>query len=140
MTATTPFFDIESAFQAKLLTVSGAPSAANIDFEGTKTYTPVLGTRFWRTTNNAANSSQVTADAMQLHTGVYQVDIITPVAKGLKSILNDMDAIQYAFNTVTSLNANGTKIIINGVGRTRVTREDSWLYGSVKILYNCYSY
>jgi hypothetical protein len=135
--ATTTFFDIESAMQTKLNTISGKPY---IDFENAKPYTPTIGTRFWRTNNIAGNTTQVTADALRFHTGIYQVDIIVPSGKGMAIILQDMDKIASAFDVVASVVINNTKIHITGVSRSRVTREDSWLYGFVKIAYNCYSY
>lgn len=134
---TTAYLDIEVAFQTKLNGISGKP---DIDYEGTKPYIPVLGTRYWRTTHFPANTRQVTADGLREHTGFYQVDIFAPSGKGLKVILNDMDSIASAYDTSTSITGNSQKVSIQGVTRTRVIQDDAWLFGSVKIQYLAYSY
>jgi len=80
----TTFFDVEVIFQTALDGISGKPG---IDFEGQKPYQPQLGTRYWRTNHQPSVSTQVTADGIKQHTGVYQVDIICPTNKGLKKIM-----------------------------------------------------
>ncbi len=131
------FFNIEVAFQTALKAVSGAPY---IDFEGNATYVPTIGTKYWRTNHLPGVSSTVTADALVQNNGVYQVDLIYPLGKGLKDILTDMDKIADAFNTPISLTANSTKIQLIAVGRGSVKQEANWLFGFVKINYICYSY
>lgn len=134
---TTAFFDIEVAFQTNLKAISGAPA---IEFEGMEPYYPDIKTLFWRTTNLPIKTEQVTADALRMHTGIYKVDIIAPIGKGLKQILQSMDSIASKFDTVDSIESNNTKVQINGVSRSNVSREGASLYGFVKILYTCYSY
>ncbi len=132
------FFNIESAFQTALNSVSGKPY---IDFEGTKPYVPVIGTKYWRTNHLPGSSQTITADALVQNNGVYQVDLIYPAdGKGLKDILTDMDKIADAFNTPISLTANNTKIQLIAVGRGKVQTEPNWLFSFVKINYICYSY
>ena len=136
--ATTAYFDIESALQTALNSISGKPY---IDFEASPVYTPTVGTKWWRTTHIPTLTEQVTADGLRKHTGIYKVDVIIPhKGKGLKIMLNDLDTIAGVFDTVTSLVSNNTKVQIDGVTRGQISREDSWLYGFVKILYTCYSY
>jgi hypothetical protein len=134
---TTAFYDIEVAFQTTLNNISNKPF---IEFENLEPYKRSLDVRFWRTTNMPTNTVQVTTDGLRMHTGVYKVDIITTVGKGMKDMLQDMDAIASVFDTVTSIVSNNTKVQINGVSRSMVNREESVLYGFVKILYTCYSY
>lgn len=135
--STTAFFDIEAAFQTTLNGISGKPT---IDWEGFKPYIPTLGTRYWRTTNIPTTTEQITTGALRQHKGFYQVDVFCPLGKGVKQAMNDMDLIAGTFDTTTSLNSNNTKVQILGVSRTRVLQDDSWLVGSVKINYICYSY
>lgn len=134
---TTAFFDIEVAFQTALNSISGKPF---IEFENTLPYNPTVNTKFWRTTHMPINTVQVTADGMRQHTGIYKVDVIVPTGKGMKDLLQDMDKIASKFDTINSISSNNTKIQINGVSRSTATREETQLYGFVKILYTCYSY
>ncbi len=131
------FFDIEVAFQTALKNISGAPY---IDFEGTKPYVPVIGTPYWRTNHLPGSSTTITTDALVQNNGIYQVDLIYPEGKGLKDIISAMDKIADTFNSPISITANSTKIQLIAVGRGRVVREPSWLFGFVKINYICYSY
>lgn len=131
------FFDIEVAFQTALNAISSKPF---IEFEGMKPYIPALGTRYWRTNHIPVNSDTVAVDGLIQNTGLYQVDILCPTGKGLKQMMTDMDLIADAFNTVVSISSNSTKVQLLGVSRGRVTREESWLFGFVRINYICYSF
>lgn len=130
------FFDIEVAFQKQLKAMTDAPP---IDFEGDLPYEPVVLTRYWRTNHQPSVSTQITADALKRHDGVYQVDVICPVNKGMKQMKLDYDAIATQFDTITSLEANNTKLQINGATPGKVSRESSYLFGFIRISYTCYS-
>lgn len=131
------FIDMESALQTQVYSVANGTPIQN---ENNFVYIPVIGTKYWRTTNLPAASQLVTTGALQKHVGYYQVDVFTPTDVGLNILLTDLDTIYTAFNTVSSLFKNDTEIIIEGVGRGKVVREEAWLHGFIQIEYMCYAH
>lgn len=130
------FLDIEAALQTKLAAISGAP---DIDWENAKVYTPVIGTKFWRPTHLPAHSELVSADALQKHQGIYQIDVFVPLNTGLAVMSADLDAIYTAFNSTLSLTSGIARVDILSVGRGRIVREESWCHGFIQIEYMCYA-
>ncbi len=131
------FFDIESALQG---TLNAIPNKPKIQWENDNTYQPAIGTRYWRPTHLPQRSELATAGALQKHQGIYQVDVFTVANKGLAQMMDDLDAIYTAYNTVLSLTVNESRIDILGVGRGRVVQEQSWSHGFIEISYMCYSH
>ena len=132
------FTDIQAALQTKLSNVSGAPS--KIVYENDIEYKPVLGTRFWRSTNIRRPSELSNAAAQQKHQGIYQVDVFVPAETGLATLMGDLDAIYAAFNTVNDLTAGSHVISILDVSPGTILNEEAWCHGFLEIEYVCYAY
>jgi hypothetical protein len=131
------FFDIESALQKKLNSVVNHP---RIVWENDVDYKPILGTRYWRPTNLPLKSELASTGALQKHQGIYQIDVFATANKGVAAIMDDLDSIYTAFNSVISLDVNGTRVDILQIGRGRVVQEASWCRGYIEISYMCYSH
>lgn len=129
--------DIEVALQSKLASITSPPY---INWENDMEYKPTIGTRFWRPTHLPAHSVLANANAMQKHSGIFQVDVFVPIGKGMKVLLQDLDTIYSAYNSVTSLTAGTTRVDILGVGRGTVVKEQTWTRGYIQINYMCYAY
>ncbi len=131
------FTEMEMALQGKLKSIAGT---TKIQWENDDSYKPQIGVRYWRPTNLPIRSEIQTTGALQKHQGIYQVDVFAPSNKGIAAIMDDLDKIYTAYNTVLSLYANDTRIDIMSVGRGRIERDDSWCRGLIEINYVCFSH
>lgn len=131
------FFDIETALQTKLNDIAGHPY---IHWENSDKYQPVIGTRYWVPRTMPERSEMVTVGALQKHQGVYQIDVYVPANRGLATLMQDLDTIYTAYNTVLSLTVNTTRVDITDIGRGRTIQDKSWCVGFIEIYYTCYAH
>lgn len=130
------FFEIESALQQQLHNI---PGSHRIIFDNVDNYKPQSGVRFWRPTNIPIQSETKTFGGVQKVQGFYQVSVFTSTDDGLKDLLNDLDAINDAFNSTRPLLCGGFSIHTYERTIGKVFYEKNWTHSYIQINYACYS-
>jgi len=128
------FTNIEIALNTRLATLSSIPPVAwpNIAF------VPVENATFLRPTLMPVSSQLNQLNGVELHKGIYQVDVFVPLEKGIATIDGLLDGIKSLFSSSKTLTATDT-IFIQEVGLGKAQRQESWFVGFVEIHYLCYS-
>jgi hypothetical protein len=130
----TPFFDIRSAFSAKLLTLSPLPSIAwdNVSF------TPVIGTPYLRPFLRAGRpvQAEIGEAGQNRHVGFYQVSIYAPSGAGLGVIKPLIESVCNLFKrgTVLTYSTNTLTVIMPEIGPE--DQGTDWVVYPITIYYH----
>jgi len=131
------FTNIEKALQRVLNSISGKPK---IQFENDTEYTPVIGTKYWRTKNIGTTDDIVTVSRLHRHQGIFQVSVFAPKAGSNAVILTDLNAIYNAYNSMLSLYEGDIRVDIGATPRGPILVQDVWAQGTLSIYYSCYTH
>lgn len=117
------FEDINTAFEAKLNSISGLPDIAWPN-DG---YDPSPTVPYIRPTLITAEAGTDTVDYLEGHTGVYQIDIFSPLGAGrvYAQQLSDTIADSFALNN-KMLTYNGVVVYTQSISASSGAREDSY--------------
>lgn len=127
--------DIQNALNTQLATVSGLPTVHYPNVENT----PNQGTNWVRPTLLPANSDLYTINDVNMHKGIYQVDIFMQLKKGTAPLLLVADAIRDNFNAVSSLTSGSNTVYIQQISIAPARRIESWWSCYVQINYICFN-
>lgn len=128
------FTNIQTALDTRLNSLSGAPT---IIWHNTKAQ-PVNGSAWMQPHLMPATTALDTLAGLQLHKGIYQIDIFVPLQTGLATLLAYMDSLLSHFKG-QSLTSGSDVIHIQAVGVGATERQEAWYRGYVEIYYICYS-
>lgn len=126
------FNDIQNALNTKLASLSGLPA---IYFPNDQKE-PAQGTPYLRPSLLPAASELYTLNGANYHSGIYQVDIFTPLKKGTSQAMLIADIIRDGFNK-QSLVKNTTIVHIQNISIGIGEREESWWHCYVEVNYLC---
>lgn len=129
------YLNIQTALDKTLAFMAGLPSVAWANVK----HVPVNGTSYLRPTLLPATSELYTLTDVNRHPGLYQVDIFTPVEKGMYAGLSIADDIKTHFESNRRLSQNGDTIFIKQISLGPAQREDAWNHISVIIGYECFN-
>lgn len=127
------FNNIQNALNVKLTSVIGLP---DIYWQNT-IKEPEQGTAWVRPTLLPADSSMYTLNDVNMHQGLYQVDIFTELKKGSAEVLLYADDIREAYNR-QSLSSSGTIVFIQEISLSAPRRVEAWWNCYVSIKYLCF--
>lgn len=127
------FYDIKVALDTKLSTLSGSYDFAweNVSFK------PTIGTAYIRPFLLFSPSTKLTFEGLQQNQGIYQVDVVVPVNKGMKVLLDKMDDIFDLFREEV-LTSNSSVVHVTTINSNRFSTEQAWMVGTVDIYFTCY--
>lgn len=129
----TVFLDISAALDSHLNDMVGAPSIAweNKNFE------PVIGSQFVRPSLLPARTVGATlgASGTDENSGIYQIDIFSPLGEGKNESLTMADSIATHYKPGTELTYNGRLVRVLNVSRRGSVRVDGWMQTVVEIEY-----
>ncbi len=126
------FNDIQNALNTKLNSVSNIPT---VYWPNTQNE-PAQGTSWIRPTLMPATSELYTLNNENMHKGIYQIDIFTPLKKGSYDTIAIADSIRDAFNRA-SLVANTTTVFIQNISISSSQKVESWWHCYIEVNYLC---
>lgn len=126
--------NIQNALTTQLSGVSGLPEIAyaNINFSSSQ------GTPFVKPSLIPARSKLYSLEE-ELHQGIYQVDIYTPIDKGTAPILLIADSIRDSFKNQNTLVSDTDTIYIQEISISKTQQMDGWWNCFVEINYICFN-
>ena len=129
------FIDTELAFEIRLKSITNIPSIAwpNVKFE------PIIGTPFIVPTLSKTTTELYTLNGPNQYKGFYQIDIYTPLNKGVKQMYDIADSIKTAFEANRTLTSNGQSVLVQEIDPPEYVREDAWFRGIISIHYISYN-
>lgn len=132
----THFLDISAALAGRLNTLSGLPPVAWMN----RKYEPVPGTLFLRETVLPAEAFQAEQgdSGRDLHSGIYQVDVFSPVDQGKNAAIVQADAIADHFSRGTTLTYNGINVRLTRTSLGAGFNDGAWWIVPVNIRYQSY--
>jgi len=128
----TPFLNISSALDQKLLSLGSDPIAwQNVSF------VPTSAEVYLRPTNLAGATRQAGLgnNGIDEYTGIYQVDVFATAGNGRNSAEAKADAVANHFKRGTDLVYNDVTVRLGNVSRTSGTTEEDRFVISVSINY-----
>ncbi len=128
------FTNIESALNTRLSELNDLPRVAwpNMHF------VPTENEVFIRPTILPFSTSLSTLAGVEVHKGMYQIDVYVPLEKGISVLTSILDNIQDLFKSERTLTATDV-VLIQEISRGMFKREESWFCGMIEIRYICYS-
>lgn len=123
--------NIQNALNVRLSNVSGLPTVFYPNVENT----PVQGVSFVRPTLLPADSSLHTLSDVNMHRGIYQIDVFTPLKKGTSVLWLIADSIRDDFKAVKSLTSGGDIVHIQSISFSQAQRVESFWTCYVQINY-----
>jgi len=124
--------NIHNILNLQLSNIGGLPT---IYYPNTQNE-PVQGTNWLRPTLLPASGELYTLNSGNYHHGIYQVDIFTPLKKGLAGINTIADTIRDGYKG-QSLSLNNTTVHIQNINISLINIEESWCHCFVEINYYC---
>src|SRR4051812_41504491 len=126
------FNDIQNALNIKLNSLSGIP----LIYFPNDQKEPTQGVSYIRPFIIPATSQLYTLNGSNYHSGIYQVDIFTPLKKGTSQAWLIADLIKDGFNK-QSLTQNSNILHIQNISIGIGEREESWWHCYVEVNYLC---
>lgn len=132
----TAYCDIRAALEAKLAAFALLPPTYQVAWEGIPFTPPATGV-WLRSVQIPARTTQLTlgVDALDLHTGVYQVSVMVGPGVGLGGALATADAVVGHFKRNTKLVSGSTTVVIETSSRGPAFPDGSWLNIPISIDY-----
>lgn len=127
--------NIQNALNTQLATVSGLPTVYYPNTEKE----PTQGTNYVRPTLLPAASELYTLNDVNMHSGIYQVDIFTQLKKGTAPILLIADSVRDNFLAVKSITSGSDTVHIQAISISQARRVESWWSCFVEINYICFN-
>lgn len=129
------FLNIQTALDKTLAAMAGLPSVSWANIR----YVPVNGTSFLRPSLLPAASELYTLSDSNRNSGIYQIDIFTPVEKGMNAGLVLADDIKTHFESNRRISQGGNIVFIKAVSLGNSERQEAWNRIYVEINYECFS-
>ena len=127
------FQDIRIALDARLATLSGLPPVAWPNAQ----YVPTIGTLFIRPTLLAAETVGGTLESDR-HTGIYRVDVFSPVGVGDGTAIALLDSIGDHFAPMTTFTSGVAGVQIVSCSQSLRGNDGVWYNLSIDIRYLSY--
>lgn len=76
---------------------------------------------------------------LDLHTGIFQIDLNVPQNSGTGALLGYADALRTAFKAGNNASHNGQNVLILDCSRSKLTQAAGWLTVSMSISWRAYT-
>lgn len=132
---TNVFTNIEACLNTRLSQLAGLPPVQwpNVDFM------PTEGQTFLRPTLMPAAGKLSTVAGSYIETGLYQIDIFTPLNQGSYELTSLQDEIFNLYAGNKTITSNSVTVFVQDIVQGKGVREDGWYLGYITVYYQCYT-
>jgi predicted AlkP superfamily phosphohydrolase/phosphomutase len=102
-------------------------------------FTSTINKAFLRPTLIPATTDLYTLNGQHRYSGIYQIDIIVPLNRGLHQLNDIADTVLELYSLQSSLIANSTIVHIQNISPLPTQRDESYFQGGVQINFLSYN-
>lgn len=102
-------------------------------------FNPTINKAFLRPTLIPATTDLYTLNGQHRYSGIYQIDIMVPLNRGLHQLNDLADTILELYSSQSSLTANNTIVYVQNISPLPTQRDESYFQGGIQINFLSYN-